>query len=253
LFWPGILPSAYFVQVGNVAAVRWLLYKANRRDIVNAKVKPNGVTPLHIATAMNEHEIFEMLFEAGADPFTADNNGISSYAMAILRGDPRIIKILVDRDPESINHPIPASNQRLVKPIMLAIEGENSQEILRLLIRNGGTVDGRDNDGNTPLMKAIQDGRNTEVIQTLLERGANPDAQNDHQDAALIFAIKANSKAVFDLLLDRPGKRDVNTKNNDNETALYLVATLPSQAMVQALIDKGAEWTEPSGKHPQDI
>lgn len=243
-----------FVQAGNALAVQLLLYKGKGSDMIRAKEKSTGRTALHIATETAKHGIFKLLLGADADPLEADNNGISSYALAISGGDEYIVRTLIEGS-SNVNEPVRAgSDGKLVRPLMLALEAEN-KKILELLLENGARVNVRDSEGNTPLTKAIQDGRSLDIVQTLLRRGANPSARNDRKETALIVAVKANSEEFVNLLLNLEKKPEVDEKNTDGETPLYLAAKMGSHAIVKALLESGADCVTPyeSGITPLDV
>ena len=151
-------------------------------------------------------------------------------------------------------------------PLTFAVTLGN-EEIVKLLIKEGGDVNGKDDDdGTTPLHSAANRGLK-EIIELLIKKGANINTKNKHGETPLDSAINYTGHVsqliadqIIDLLVKHGGKYetmhsaaakgdldelsdfldsglDVNAKNKNGETALHNVSSIE---MAKLLIDKGA-------------
>jgi ankyrin repeat protein len=111
------------------------------------------------------------------------------------------LQTLVNRD-ENFNPNILDENNRSL--FSVAVETNNSKEVINLLINEGGNVN-ENNNWRTPLMYAALSNNNPEVIELLINSGANVNAKNTHGLTPLYFAVSSeneNSFAIIKLLLE---------------------------------------------------
>ena len=113
-------------------------------------------------------------------------------------------------------------------------------EIVQACLDRGANHDGDQND-NTPLHRAAAYNTNPSVIEALIGGGANPNSQNRYGWTPL---HSANSASVANSLLDAGA--DPNMRGGPGETALDSAARRGDLALVQALLNGGAD-VNPSG------
>ena len=78
--------------------------------------------------------------------------------------------------------------------------GEGWTRVISFLAKRGLSLDGQDENGDTPLIKAARLGHK-EVCETLLNEGANPEVVNNQQHSAFEVAIKEDQGEVVTLFL----------------------------------------------------
>ena len=91
--WP---PLLHAVHTNAPGAVRELL--AAGADVNQAA--PNGLTPLMMAAGECKREIFEVLLEAGADPYARKQGDETVLTYAVLGGDAAIVRTLRKKAPD---------------------------------------------------------------------------------------------------------------------------------------------------------
>lgn len=88
-----------------------------------------------------------------------------------------------------------------------------------------------------------------EIVGYMLKKGLSPNTIVKNGDPALVRAIRMDSEAVTKLLMASEGI-DFNQTSEYGETPLMLAAFKGNEALVRALIEKGASVNRPSGWTP---
>lgn len=123
--------------------------------------------------------------------------------------------------------------------------GEGSTAVIRLLLRNGAPVGGKELDGWTALHAAASRGH-ISAVKLLLEAGADVDTTMEGGWTALLFAARAGHARVSKLLLHRDAK--VTMKTDTGWTALHWASRTGHEEIVRMLLSKGADM-EGADKH----
>lgn len=133
---------------------------------VNAKNK-EGETPLHIATTQLTSHYLMWLLEKGANPNARDNTGQTPlHYLSTCNMNGALSTCEYER---SINIPPPYEDH-----------------IPGLLLKYGGDINARDNDGNTPLHEvASMSFPETELVEWFLSNGAEINPRNDAGETPL--------------------------------------------------------------------
>jgi uncharacterized protein len=76
---------------------------------------------------------------------------------------------------------------------------QNHNEIAKILVKKGATVDHQYEGGFTPLMHAAAAG-NIELVTLLLQNGANPNLKNSEGKTPLSFALEKSNSKLADIL-----------------------------------------------------
>ena len=110
-------------------------------------------------------------------------------------------------------------------------------EAIRELVKSGGKINIKDNEGDTPLILAVKNGADTDLIDLMIEVGADV---NKGASTPLITAVgEGNEQMVRHLL-----SRGANPKESVNKTVggpLWLAAGMGYETIVRMLLKAGAE------------
>lgn len=123
-------------------------------------------------------------------------------------------------------------------PLVCAIEA-NRADVVCSILRRGANLQVSKGNDMRPLRCAFRKG-NEGMIRLLIDKGAVL-GEGDGQ-AALILAAEANSEAVIQWLLEEGA--DIREKDVEGRTALHFAAKANSEGVVRLLVENGAEMHE---------
>ncbi|XP_073750909.1 M-phase phosphoprotein 8 isoform X2 [Callorhinus ursinus] len=130
---------------------------------------------------------------------TADAVPSNLLRDAVKNGDYIAVKVALNSNEEYNLDQEDSSGMTLV---MLAAAG-GQDDLLRLLIRKGAKVNGRQKNGTTALIHAAEKAckrGNSDIVRLVIECGADCNILSKHQNSALHFAKQCNNVLVYDLL-----------------------------------------------------
>jgi ankyrin repeat protein len=107
----------------------------------------------------------EFLLDQGVEVNRKDALGRTALWHAILNGQSKVIKVLLDREDTDLNVPDPGSGQT---PLAWATANVNLSLVKLLLEKECVDVNARDNDGRTPLALAYPDRNTVSAVRLLL-------------------------------------------------------------------------------------
>lgn len=161
----------------------------------SAEVKDrNGNGPLHIAAILSWPSAESvLLLEAGArvDPANADGNTPLMFAVQKRNAD--LISLFLSWKANMF-----ALNGKKDSPLTTAFR--LGKDVAAMLI-NKDTVNIRDDTGMTPLMMAVQGQDSIDVVKAILEAGADVAARSNAGDTALHLAVRRSRRDMGELLL----------------------------------------------------
>ena len=189
--------------------------------LVDSGADPNvrdayGISPLYLATRFADTEIVMVLLEVGANPNIRDSFGNSPLHWAVNFSTTETVRVLIQAGA------LPnVRNNQGITPLHVAAFGggveldggspwsqpsRSSQVgIVRALIEADADLEAQDFLVNTPLHWAAESG-NVEAVRALLEAGANPDTRNNDDNTALYVAAippwNLNFATVWTLIVE---------------------------------------------------
>jgi ankyrin repeat protein len=181
--------------------------------------RPDGVTPLFMASQKGHTSVVNVLLRHGADPNLANHDGTTPLFMASQNGHTKlgrtsVVDVLLRHgtdpnlpltaEPCSVPLTIAAGNghlqtvERLADPnlpktvepysVPLEIAATNGHaETVERLLEGGALINYQRPDGVTPLFMASQNGH-TNVVDVLLRHGADPNLANHDGGTPLFMA-----------------------------------------------------------------
>ena len=146
--------------------------------------------------------------------------------------DPAVCQVLIDAGAD-----IETKDDMGRSPLLLA-SSSGHLDIVKMLVQAGAGVRDTDNEGDTCLILAANFGH-TETVRVLLcmpEVDVNHQGMNNH--TALHSAVDEGHPDVVQLLIDAGA--DIETKDTDGLSPLWLASTLGHLDVVKMLVEAGA-------------
>ena len=120
---------------------------------------------------------------------------LSALSEAVREGNTRVLQALLDTGRDIIDIEL---NEMEQTPLIMAAMHEQ-EDVVRLLLRFGATIDLRDKNDDTALMKT----RSVEIARLLVDAKADINVRNIFGYTPLMNAAANRSKKVYNFLLDR--------------------------------------------------
>ena len=165
---------------------------------VNA-VDETGNTPLHYAVEIKKIEVVKAMIKAGADIEAENEQQSTPLMIAVAQDDLQAVQLFISSGAMVKS---PASKKRY-DVLHAAAYHANNLETIKILLKAGADVNGRDEAGNTPLLYAVwrANSKNTgaekmpEFITFLLSAGADPNAKSERGISPLSVVQDAQKDA----------------------------------------------------------
>ena len=233
--------ASYF---GDLAKVKSLVEK---EAVINAK-DTSGRTALHYAAQNGHNKIAELLIANGADVNAKNTSGETPLQYAAFYERQDTIKLLLEKGATISNIHLAACIGDIVKleafmqegvdvsavdhlgytPLHYAVQN-GQRQAAELLIAHGADINVKDRQGRTPIDLAMNEGRK-EMAKLLIAKGVDISLHA----AAYIGDLQKVEKFIDD-------GADVDTKDQNGQTALHHAARAGEMEMVEFLIAKGAD------------
>ena len=177
-----------------------------------------------------------VLLKAGADPRAIEDGFITPLGLSTALNRKKLVQILIEFGAD-VNDPMNEIGQT---PLFKSID-TNNDELTKLLLAAGADPNITDVSGATALMVAPKCG-NDKLTKLLLAAGANPNITRLNGHSALhAGADVGNLAAVKTLLAPTTKLTSSNIQSIHAGTALSRAAEKGYQAIVETLLDAGAE------------
>ncbi|XP_076937554.1 protein VAPYRIN-like [Bidens hawaiensis] len=192
---------------------RLLLASGARFDVCSAGA---GETPLHIAAALGDEHMVNLLIQKGANKNIQNRDKKTAYDVAAEHGHTRLYDVL-----------------GLADTLCVATRKGDIKTIKRV-IQNGVTLNGPDQNGWTVLHRASFKGW-ADITRVLIKNGVDIDARDEDGYTALHCAVESGHVDVIELLVKNGA--DVEARTNKGATAMQIAKSLSYIGIIRVLMD----------------
>ncbi|MEO5565959.1 MAG: ankyrin repeat domain-containing protein, partial [Luteimonas sp.] len=193
-----------------------------------------GNTPLHHAARSSDPGVAALLRDAAAELEVCNNDGLTPMGVACASGNWRLARFLLERGAKA------QSDEATPALIAAASVEEDDAAGVQLLLKHKARVDARDAHGRSALHEAAFAGH-TEIIQALLAAHADPQARDSKGRTPLLAAARGARAAAIDALAAASADISAIDEQGRGALALACLADAPQPALVQRLLDLGAD------------
>ena len=158
----------------------------------------NGWSPIMMAAHRGWNNIFSFLIEHGADISSESPNGLSILHKCILRGEFKMVKLLID---SGVNVNLP--NKFGSTPLVYAVykgKMEIQYDIASLLIERGASTNVKTRTGKS-LLHLAADGGYYDILQLLLANGAKVGTKDRNGNSPTEAIMKVEKIDKFKTIL----------------------------------------------------
>mmetsp|Transcript_7735 Transcript_7735/g.11747 ORF Transcript_7735/g.11747 Transcript_7735/m.11747 type:complete len:312 (+) Transcript_7735:1-936(+) len=200
----------------------------------------DGRTCLHVAAAVGNLAIIELLLERGANPDAKDNSGFTPKFMAVRNGHSSCAASL-HKHRGSLGLSVEDAAAQLNNAVR-----HSKMEMLERLIEAGADPGAPDYDGRTCMHVAASMG-NVSMVEFLLRKGVDPNHRDRWGGTPLSDAAREGHENVAEVLLcsrwdtfTLQGSADPNLADTDGRTVLHLAACNGNYELAEMLLKAGA-------------
>ena len=194
----------------------------------------SGATPLHEAVRYGRTDIVTLLLDSGAQVDALDSVGKTPFLLIIPP------KAQLEIYTALLNHGANVAQKDIYGDTVLHIVtmAETSNDVLRLLVEKGAPINERNKNGSTPLALAVEKNLGAHVL-FYANAGADINAEDQERNTPLSFALTSPN---IDMLQTLVTKENVKTKDSAGNTPLHtaILHDAPFE-YVQYLVDTGAD------------
>lgn len=233
----------YAAAAGNKAIAEILLAHGAKVDARDGA----GATPLMAAVGMGFKTVAEMLIAHGAEVNARDNEGKSVLIVGIEKNHPLIVDMLLASKAD-----VNLASKDGYTPLIAAVNS-GQPDTVKVLLGHGADARAQmaENHASTPRWTALDAAvvmNDTVSLKLLLENHADPNATFDHSDRGNVYErdstpliLAANYKHLENARILLAHKADVNARDSQGTTALWIAISKSDQPMVELLLDNGAD------------
>lgn len=212
------------------------VYKYLEKKGVKPKVVTNeGVTPLHLLAGRSEDmEVLQYFIKKGVNLNQLDADGNNPLMIAANRNKIEVVQLFA-KETKDIN----VSNKKGETALNNALSG-NTIEVVNYLLSEGAEVN---EYSGKAVMESYKSGDEKELqakVAALYSEDFNPSGVQADGNTLLHYAAEQDDLELMKITLN--WEMDINTKNDEGNTALLIAAMKASNTEVlQFLIDNGAD------------
>ena len=193
-----------------------------------------GNSPLLLASASGALDVVKLLMKSGAGVRVTGNEGNKCLTCASYHGHTETVRYLVGLKDVDVNHQIDDGHTALH-----CAAQEKHADVVKVLIDAGADIEGKNDEGRSPLLVA-SDAANVEIVKLLVKAGAGVRVTDNEENTCLVLAAYSGHTETVRYLVGLP-EVDVSHKDNKGFTSLYCAACEKHAAVVEVLIDAGAD------------
>ncbi|KAH9499864.1 hypothetical protein Btru_076788 [Bulinus truncatus] len=195
-------PLHWVSMYGQDHLVKWMV-KAGAS--VNAS-QADSFTPLHVATCLNHITVCRRLIEEGANILLLDNAGWTPLHTAVCFGYSDLVQLYLDQGA----NPCDCTVCPLQENTLHIACSKGNVHILKLLLKNGASLEGVNGCGETPLHTAVTH-NHSDAVCYLIKTGANVNANDFSGRSPVDKAAARWAKDTIKILLKAGGRVTVKT------------------------------------------
>ncbi|XP_071064298.1 M-phase phosphoprotein 8 isoform X1 [Dasypus novemcinctus] len=165
----------------------------NSNEDYNLDQEPCECTSLNLGTHKSEYRRADCKPWAPMKVLNEDSSGMTLVMLAAAGGQDDLLRLLI-RKGAKVN-----GRQKNGTTALIHAAEKNFLTTVAILLEAGAFVNVQQSNGETALMKACKRG-NSEIVRLVIECGADCNILSKHQNSALHFAKQCNNVLVYDLL-----------------------------------------------------
>ena len=186
-------------------------HESQSQLLENIEAQGNMNEAMNQAASRGDTIMVKRLLSRGVHVNVPDESGYTAFMYACGQGHLEVAELMITVGNATVN----CDNVKKLTPLILATTNCHNT-IVELLLKNGATVDQRDELDFTPLLIAC-DKNFTSCAKTLLEANANPNAVDRRGNTALHYSAVHGNDSLAKLLMEKGASN--NMKNNEFMTA----------------------------------
>ncbi len=190
-----------FIQNNPADAIELLRLFIDKKldlSVWNKAYNEDGLTPLHLASALEDIDIISLLLQGGMD-----------------------IEVLDQEERQT--------------PLGVAAKA-GSIDTVDFLLDQGAQINPSPFSNNSSLQCAIE-GQHSAMVEHLIQKGADVNYKNKLQKTPFYYACAFGSLELLQLLIDKGAKINIGEKDNEGLTSLHAACTHDDLKLIQFLLD----------------
>ncbi|KAF7939345.1 uncharacterized protein EAE97_007425 [Botrytis byssoidea] len=223
---------SFAAKKGNLEKVKLLLTSGARVDAQDT----DGWTPLIWALKCEHPKVVKLLLGEEVESVSSKNRYMeqldSAMTLACNTGDEDLVEQLLHLGVSSNVQDADSGSTVLIEACRGGFLGT-----VKILLRDQGDVNAKNNSKETPLLLAARHGFN-EITGYLLDAEASIEITNEVNETPLLLAVRYNNEIITGLLLDR--RANTNIASNTGETPLLWATRNGNEDITTLLLQKGA-------------
>jgi ankyrin repeat protein/TPR repeat protein len=223
-----------------------LFHKAGA-DLETSAITTPGMTPLYLSVDYNAPDIFNYLVDNGANiDAVSVRTGMTPLVRALAHENAYMTNKLIGLGADASAQPESVDTLLSATALSYSLFEDGNGDLIRNLLKLGGSVDETYSFGNTPLHLAASMG-SAENVRVLLEAGSPINKVNELGESALLKAFSAEDPSLINYevvnLLLRYGA-DPQIVSKYSMTPLFYASRLGRSDLIKLLVEAGANPNE---------